>query len=150
MKYNLNWFSREDGWTGRTYDAAMSYCAAQGLVICKYEAVCPAGANMMPMGGKKSGTAPTESTWAPIMDGENAWTQVGMSENWCEILEEAPEWGLTGLDDEGITRYVACCRATTDDDNVTPEQVEQSVFDAVSCSLAFAFYVDDPIYSLTH
>eukprot|EP00985_Skeletonema_marinoi_P017771 scaffold9839_cov157-Skeletonema_marinoi.AAC.6 len=118
MKYHPIWFSRDQGWNGQTYDAAKSYCASQGkLVICPYDAICPAGPNMMPMGGKKAGADPDGSSWAPFGDVDNAWAQIGIGENWCEALDGAPQWGVN--DGEGVTRYVACCRVTTDDDEDT-------------------------------
>jgi len=38
MEYHPLWFSREQGWDGQTYDAAMSFCAAQISRGCEYDA----------------------------------------------------------------------------------------------------------------
>jgi hypothetical protein len=132
MQYNPVWFSREQGWNGQTYDAAMSFCAAQmgGLIICSYDAICPAGENMMPIGGKKAGAEPNESSWAPFIDEENAWTQVGISESWCEKHDGAPKWGINGEGSEGVTRYVACCRARANDGTATVIANIPSIADA--------------------
>ena len=121
MEYHPLWFSREQGWNGQTYDAAMSYCAGQMgvLIVCSYDAICPAGPNMMPVGGKKTGAEPNESTWVPFIDEENAWAQVGISESFCEKHDGAPKWGVTGEGNEGVTRFVACCRARTNDGTAT-------------------------------
>jgi len=125
LKYHPVWFSRDQGWNGQTYDAASSYCASHGgLVICPFEAICPAGVHTMPLGGKKAGGGPDESSWAPFSDVENAWIQVGITENWCEKLDGAPQWGANG---EGVTRYVACCRADTEDDFVPSIGMDSSI-----------------------
>ena len=116
LKHHPVWFSRDQGWNGQTYDAASSYCASHGgLVICPFEAICPAGVHTMPLGGEKIGKGPDGSSWAPFGDVENAWTQVGITENWCEKLDGAPQWGANG---EGVTRHIACCRANTEDNFV--------------------------------
>ena len=114
-KYHPIFFSREQGYQGQTYDAAMSYCASQmgGLIMCPYEAICPAGVESLPLGGVKAGTAPNGATWIPFIDEMNAWAQIGSSGKLCEKHNGAPRWGITGEGNEGITRYVACCQGGT-------------------------------------
>ena len=140
MKFHPLWFSRDKGWKGQTYDSAMDYCGSQmgGLVLCPYEAICPAGANTLPMGGEKRGAEPSGSTWVPFIDNENAWAQVGISDSWCVKHDGAPKWGVTGEGNEGITRYVVCCRATgsatvtATNPSSNSGQVEQEFSDQVS------------------
>ncbi len=141
LKYHPIWFSREQGWNGQTYGAASAFCTAQDResVLCPYEAICPAGANTMPLGGERAGAGPDGSTWVPFGDDDNAWTQVGIAENWCEVLEGAPQWGESG---EGVTRHVACCRMSSDEDvepsigtttSITAsDQVEQEISNQMS------------------
>ena len=39
--YDPKWFSREDGWQGKTYHDALAFCAAQSSYIpCPYEVRC--------------------------------------------------------------------------------------------------------------
>ena len=122
-KYHPIYFSREQGYQGQTYDAAMSYCASQmgGLIMCPYEAICPAGADMLPLGGVKAGTAPNGATWIPFIDEMNAWAQIGSSGKLCDKHNGAPRWGITGEGNEGITRYVACCQANSPSSNQVEE-----------------------------
>lgn len=124
MKYHPIYFSREQGYQGQTYDAAMSYCASQmgGLIMCPYEAICPAGADMLPLGGVKAGTAPNGATWIPFIDEMNAWAQIGSSGKLCDKHNGAPRWGITGEGNEGITRYVACCQANSPSSNQVEEE----------------------------
>jgi len=102
------WFSRTDGWQGQTYLEALQFCATkESRIPCPYIAYCPVARANQPLGGFKQGVS-----WAPIIDGPNAWVQVG-EENTCELYSELynipPRWGLTGRNDEDLTRHVMCC-----------------------------------------
>ena len=42
VKYQPEWFYRDEGWTGTTYADAVFFCATQGSsILCPYEALCP-------------------------------------------------------------------------------------------------------------
>ena len=130
LKYHPVWFARGDGWNGQTYDDAAEFCAMQDResIICPYDAICPLGINLMPLGGAQKGAEPTGSTWAPIDDGVNNWVQVGDRDSWCEKLL-SPLWGVTGEgSSEGFTRHVACCKVPTAvDDTTVPSSSSNSI-----------------------
>ena len=46
-------FTREQGWDGQTYSAALIFCASQDSMIpCSYEVVCPVGNEGQPISGE--------------------------------------------------------------------------------------------------
>ena len=57
-----------------------------------------------------------EQTWAPMMDIPNGWVSVG-PDNTCypyNSRELPPEWGLTGIANEEVTRHIMCCHEPED------------------------------------
>lgn len=111
-KYSPVWYDRSSGWTGQTFDEAALFCSGKGLNndICPYEAICPDGPNNLPYGGAKDDGY---WAWAPIAEPFNSWVQV---DNWKSCgqykdlnPDDSPSWGLTGLNNEDLTRHIACC-----------------------------------------
>eukprot|EP00579_Thalassiosira_antarctica_P029645 CAMPEP_0202030230 /NCGR_PEP_ID=MMETSP0905-20130828/64388_1 /ASSEMBLY_ACC=CAM_ASM_000554 /TAXON_ID=420261 /ORGANISM="Thalassiosira antarctica, Strain CCMP982" /LENGTH=1463 /DNA_ID=CAMNT_0048594023 /DNA_START=42 /DNA_END=4433 /DNA_ORIENTATION=- len=120
-KYNPKWFNRSAGWNGQTYDEAVDFCVSKdptaGSRLCPYEVICPTGPHHIPYGGM---VQDPNGSWAPMSDSHNDWVQIGptsgssnSNKNMClsymntHLME--PTWGLTGEDNEEITRYVLCC-----------------------------------------
>lgn len=126
-KYQARWHDRSKGWKGQTYSEAIRFCADNGSYIpCPYEAYCPMvrfyaisllvffccfnslfifwmqGPGKHIVGGMRS----TQS-WAPMIDVPNGWISVG-PENTCmpynNFNAAPPDWGLTGENNEEITR----------------------------------------------
>ena len=64
----------------------------------------------MPYGGSKD---EPNGSWAPLNDAYNEWAQVSDIKacvHYKDMNPEArPAWGLTGENNEDITRHVACC-----------------------------------------
>ena len=108
-------YDRSNGWLGQTYDAALAFCASQTqhddqakLMLCPFEAFCPMGPQNKPLGGFTD--EPTN--WAPVSNDHNWWVSTS-SENPCVFYNVLygghPDFGMSGQDDEGITRHVMCC-----------------------------------------
>lgn len=131
--YEPTWFER-DTWSGQTYLEALQFCGQLGedRGICPYEAICPLGVDSEPLGGYRE---EPNGAWVPISDDENQWVQVSHKfGSACirydhEHQEGNPRWGLTGEDDEDLTRHVACClvqdnpkNIITDEDSKTEEK----------------------------
>ena len=111
-KYMPVIYDRYDGWTGRTYVEALVFCEeTAGLAICPYEAVCPNGVQSMPLGGYRQ--APHgDWAWIPVMDAHNAWVQAAGRDScirYSDMHGMTPDWGTTGLGNEGITQNIMCC-----------------------------------------
>lgn len=124
------WYSRSHGWNGQTYDAAIEFCAAQeSRVPCPYTGMCPLGAGKSPLGGIKD--EPNGVSYAPIIDSPNSWVAVG-EKGVCETYSSlsggnAPEWGLTGENNEEMTRNVMCCKEPSRNDGTTGVQQDTIV-----------------------
>lgn len=71
------------------------------------------GRGSTPVTGAKDG--PNEDgMWAPISDDANAWVHVSsfdscLTYDYMNKVDESPHWGLSGEDNEEITRNVFCC-----------------------------------------
>ena len=102
-------------WSGQTYSEALLFCAEQnGKIPCPYDAICPSGRGNPPVGGKRGGQA---GDWAPIMDTANGWVQIGQRDTctkYNDVKPHPPEWGLTGEENEAITRNIICCDEPAD------------------------------------
>ena len=129
--YLPTWFDRSNGWNGRTYDEAIDFCHAEmdalndsRGTLCPYHVVCPTGPRHIPYGGLVD---EPQGSWVPTSDASNSWVQIGgvpvdgtveasvLNSNLCvthmnAYLQE-PAWGLTGENNEEITRHILCCRA---------------------------------------
>ena len=108
--YKPVWFSRNQGWTGNTYAAADAFCKSkENSMLCPYEVYCPTGPNHLPYGGIR----PESTVWAPISDSKNGWVSVS-GQNTCVTYMvmnlNNPLWGLTGEDNEEMTRHIMCCQ----------------------------------------
>lgn len=107
------WFDRSSGWDGRTYSEAVAFCQLKGAlyVLCPYEVLCPSGPHSLPYGGTVD--EPGDS-WAPVSDSTNDWVQIGSEASMClsyaNVNLQPPKWGVTGQENEQITRYVMCCQ----------------------------------------
>jgi len=104
------WFHRSTGWVGQTYSSAQQFCSSKSRVLCPAPAVCPEQpeAKTIPLGGMQEGVA-----WVPLAT-ENMWIQVGLEDS-CRLYSDlynhpSPDWGVTGEDNESITRHIVCCR----------------------------------------
>lgn len=118
-KYNPIWYDRSSGWMGLTYDDAFAFCSEKGSNhdICPYEVICPGGALNLPYGGAKS---ERDGSWAPINTPFNSWVEVGDRQTCVRYQnlnpKDHPSWGLTGEDDEDLTRHIMCCDMTGAED----------------------------------
>ncbi len=126
IKYKPRWYDRSKGWNGHNYIDALTFCAKQDSYIpCPYEAYCPSGPLTTPVGGFKD--EGEDGSWAPIIDSPNGWVQVS-STNSCmkygSIHNQPPAWGLSGQDNDEITRHIMCCQ---DPAEKTPEEPADSL-----------------------
>ena len=108
-------YDRSKGYKGQTYVDAFAWCGEHGQYsLCPFEAVCPDGFDSEPLGGYKEGGQIFEfdegvvESWIPILtDAGNEWVNVAPM-NACAIYSHEhpgpPEWGVTGKDNEAITR----------------------------------------------
>ena len=136
-KYKPQWYDRNSGWKGQTYDAAFEFCSQKGPDhdVCPYEVLCPGGPLNIPYGGVNN---ERDGSWAPINTPFNSWVQVGDQES-CVRYEDLnpesqPSWGLTGEDSEDLTRHVLCC----DMNLATEETAESDSADAASMAYSEA------------
>ena len=109
-KYHVVGYDRSNGWTGQTYGAALEFCASKNSKVqCTYDVVCPMGSDGPPVGGVEEGP---NGVWIATIDSPNGWIQVG-HKNTCmkysDLKPHPPMWGLTGTDNESVTRHVKCC-----------------------------------------
>lgn len=94
-----------------------------GYIPCPYIVYCPGFGNKV-LGGRRD----DGESWAAVIDEENEWVQVGAGGE-CNLYSategEKPVWGLTGQNNEEITRHIMCCQYQKeegeDDLAVTPE-----------------------------
>jgi hypothetical protein len=107
--YDPKWFDRSEGWSGQTYYQAEQFCNSKSRALCPIQAVCPLGQENPPFGGPKDGVA-----WVAT-DTYNYWLQVGLEEvckSYADLFPHpTPDWGLTGKDNESITRNIVCCKS---------------------------------------
>lgn len=128
QSYNPTWFDRETGWKGQTYDESMEFCnEINGYIPCPHNVYCPGG-NKKVLGGRKD----QGESWAAVSNGFNEWVQVGAGGE-CNLYSanegESPSWGLTGANNEEITRHIMCCQpqpegeeSNVDSDTATVEE----------------------------
>lgn len=121
--YKPVWFNREQTWSGQTWSEADNFCKTkQNSRLCPYEVYCPTGPNHLPYGGVR----PETVVWAPIIDANNAWVSVS-KQNTCVTYTVLnlmnPEWGITGADNEEMTRHIMCCK---DPNKVVTSSVQDS------------------------
>lgn len=67
------------------------------------------GPDGRPVGGEKDGP---NGVFAPIMDTPNGWLSIGYKDTcvrYNDMNPHPPMWGLTGNDNEAITRHIKCC-----------------------------------------
>merc|ERR1712085_73124 len=108
-KYTPKWYTRDDGWTGRSYTNAIEFCAAQdSFMPCPYEAYCPKGEGFSPTGydGK-------EEAWAAIMDISNGWVSNSCVE-YNSLHDVPPWWGISGKFDTDLMPLIMCCKEPLD------------------------------------
>lgn len=125
LKFNPIWYDRSSGWNGNTYDDAFEFCTRSGpdYDVCPYDVYCPKGSGSQPHGGVKD---EPKGSWAPVGDSFNEWVRVS-TDNSCvrysTMNSGHPEWGLTGVDNEEITRHVMCCQMDNFDGDVSGSEV---------------------------
>ncbi|KAL7552080.1 hypothetical protein ACHAWF_015296 [Thalassiosira exigua] len=116
MKYVPTSFDRDKGWIGQTFHEAEEFCAAAssgGMPrgLCPFQAVCPGGPRAKPLGGYRDEAG--GASWVPILsEGGNNWVQVAPSNpciQWSYEHPEGPLLGISGKDNEAITRHIICC-----------------------------------------
>ena len=120
--YRPVWYDRATGWTGRSHDEALPFCASHhpDYVPCPYEVYCPDGKTLISgvvvvEEDGESGEGGGES-WAPVVNANDEWVQIGTGGEICALYSPSrdgyrPSWGLDGIHDEAITRHIMCCLA---------------------------------------
>jgi len=117
--YRPVWYDRATGWTGRSYDEALPFCASHhpDYVPCPYEVYCPDGKTLISgvVVVEEDGEGGGES-WAPVVNANDEWVQIGTGGEICALYSPSrdgyrPSWGLDGIHDEAITRHIMCCLA---------------------------------------
>lgn len=114
-----NWFDRPK-WQGQTYAEAVMFCEFNRQRLCDYDAICPFGLGSLPITSPDGAfheeddtpSNPRGVTWLPISDAPNSWVHVGPVDRCLKydyIHSGPPSWGLTGEDNEEITRHIVCC-----------------------------------------
>lgn len=114
-KYAPKWFDRSNGWSGKTYAEAISFCAENDSQIpCPYSAYCPLGEGSVPTGGFNG----VQSAWAAIMDSPNGWVNTAAPDDgsesdsckrWDSLNENPPVWGLL-KEENDRNPHIMCCR----------------------------------------
>ena len=133
VKYTPKWYNREKGWLGSTYLDALQFCNMEDdkYELCPLAAICPLGQDTEPLGGYRE---EPNGSWVPVVDQGNMWVQVSQQHGACHTFDQEnadpkPQWGITGEDDEDLTRHVACCviqdggAVTTITSSKTQEQI---------------------------
>ena len=130
--YRPIWYDRSTGWLGQTYQEAETWCDSYNSYIpCPFEVYCPNQKSLM------SGILDQEGeSWAPVVNQENEWVQVGTG-GVCQLYSDRygtkPDWGVSGANNEAITRHIMCCRAhALQHDEVPQQQSDQYVVKATS------------------
>lgn len=106
------WFDRSSGWVGQTYESALAFCSSirpgeKDYTLCDFQAYCPLGPSSAMFGGFHDDESNSVS-WAPISNDHNTWVSIS-TDNPCmlySVMNEGrkPDWGMTGKDNEEITR----------------------------------------------
>lgn len=114
--YRPVWFDRSTGWKGQTYEEAKEFCLSHSEYIpCPYEIYCPPtdGSGV----GKKllAGVMDSDGeSWSAVINAPNEWVQVGTGgecDLYSSLYGQGPEWGLSGVNNEAISRHIMCCRS---------------------------------------
>ncbi|KAK1737323.1 hypothetical protein QTG54_012190 [Skeletonema marinoi] len=137
--FNPTWFDRETGWRGQTYEESTEFCnKIDGYIPCPHYVYCPADGKKVLGGRKEEG-----ESWAAVVDGFNEWVQVGAGGE-CNLYSanegETPGWGLTGDNNEEITRHIMCCKHQQDGEESNVESDTETV---VEESVAETADIDD-------
>ncbi|KAL3823016.1 hypothetical protein ACHAXA_005204 [Cyclostephanos tholiformis] len=107
-KHHPVWFSRNaDNYPGTNYEWAIKYCESIGrnerMVLCPYEAYCPAGPGNVPAGGHFKDEGGGHVQYSPMSDYVDGWVQVSSDGgNGC-IPEPPGEKPYDGVETQ--TRY---------------------------------------------
>ncbi|KAL7550772.1 hypothetical protein ACHAWF_013996 [Thalassiosira exigua] len=150
-KYQLEWFDREKGWKGQTYEAAHRFCAAiegGGKQLCNYDAVCPLGVDGEPTIGYID---TTDEAWVAIADKDNDWVILNSDQSclrYSFIFPDVPEWGVDGVGNEAITRNVLCCAIDSSESPVPIEKLPSEGESSPSGALSPAPQPTPPAESL--
>ncbi|KAL7529104.1 hypothetical protein ACHAXR_002796, partial [Thalassiosira sp. AJA248-18] len=110
------WFDRSQGWVGKTYDDATSFCASQDSKLCSFTTICPDGVGKAPLGGFRR----EAEAWAPIIGVPNGWISVATATaettsclDYNSAHTHSPLWGVSGhdLEEDGVDHSPAimCC-----------------------------------------
>jgi len=89
------------------------------MMLCPYDAYCPLGEDSDPFGGLTE----EDVSWAPVINGQNNWVGLGAyatCKQYDPLHPAEPAWGITGNDNEYITRHVMCCLDPSNTDDETP------------------------------
>lgn len=104
-----NWYDRSN-WQGQTYAEAFKFCESKHQRLCTYKTICPFGP-----GGRATSPQSVQSNlaWVPTQDAPNSWVQVGTNDHCLKYgfihNGKKPSWGVTGEENEEMTRYLVCC-----------------------------------------
>jgi hypothetical protein len=114
--YRPVWYDRATGWTGRSYDEVLPFCASHhpDYAPCPYEVYCPDGKTLI--SGVVVEDGEDGESWAPVVNARDEWVQIGTGGEICALYSPSrdgyrPSWGLDGIHDEAITRHIMCCLA---------------------------------------
>lgn len=106
-KFHPTWYSRSEGWKGRTWQEANQFCAGKSLELCKYDAYCPMSDLDTPAGGVKD-----RGSYAPLGGNDAMWISISDAKPCAQynvIHREPPPEILP----EEASRNVACCMTTS-------------------------------------
>lgn len=118
-KYQPKHYTRSTGWAGRTYTEAYQFCssvtsdAGDAYTICPYDSICPLGKSGKPQ-WLLEGTGDYDGeSWAPVSNKGNDWVRLDEEGETCVLYSASeggmPDWGLSGEDNEEMTRHIFCC-----------------------------------------
>jgi len=129
-KYSPSKWDRTNGWLGKTYSAALEFCASKGYVPCSYEAYCPLGPGKHVVGGVISTTS-----YAPLMSIPNGWVSIGPDQTcmpYNAVNTVPPLWGLkseTTVNDVDITGHIMCCAEPIVGSGLYPTDLDNGLYE---------------------
>ena len=165
LKYGLVSYNRQNGlWKGQTYEEGVNYCASRlpgedgvPYEVCSYDAICPLGHNMQPLGGYKHSTDPSGDVWAPISDSENDWVQVSqhsadaIGKSCVRYSSVVDPLGTPRMENEELTSEIYCCKVQPDEGEESNEDVVTTIDEVVVDELPAVYnYTQDYWHPIAH
>ena len=119
-KFRPGWFSKDEGWSGTTYEEAQQFCeSVEGdtMHLCPLEIYCPNGQN-----GNKPLHYSIDSyegeQWAPVSDNIDQWVML-RNDGYQTCVVNPPQVSVDTLAPE-VKRFLLCCHEpleSVDEDN---------------------------------